>query len=267
MEIVKGDSVTPGARSYLIIGVEKSGKTTFIGSAAQVLKKALVFACEAGTLQRLGGLKNVDFVQAYVTKKDLDRAAQNPKVKNCSDPQKKVDMLKAAAEDFVWRRTQEAQTELLLNPNHGYELGAIDSSNYLQDLLLNRLETVNGKTGYDLWREAKKQTAQLVEQLIPAFDYFIVTVHVKTADDETVGKEMFAAALQGSYRDVIGGKFDAVFHSITKPTGQGTQYLLQALPDFMRKAGIRVPMGLEDRVKKEFPADFAKINELFKEAK
>lgn len=268
MEVVKGESIEPGAKSFLIIGAEKTGKTSFMGSIAKFLqplnKKALIFACEEGTKKRLGGLPNVDFIECYPTRADFQKASELPLVKNATDPERKAKELIKSAEGFAWKRFAEAHTECLLGASSAYDFGGIDSANYLQDLLLKRIEEVNGKTGFDLWRDAKKMTATYVEQLMAVFEYYVVTVHVKTADDDTVNREMFTAALQGSYRDVIGGKFDAVLHSITKSVGPKTEYLLQALPDGMHKAGIRVPMGMEDGVQKEMPNDFAKINELLK---
>lgn len=266
MEIVKGSETKAGPGSFLIIGVEKSGKTSFIGTALRAARRGIVFACEEGTLKRLGGIENVDFVQAYVTKEDMKKAAGDAKVKTATDPEKKLELLRNAAESIVWRRVGEAQTDLLTT-SHEYDLCGWDSVNYYQDLLLNHKEGVNGKTGYDLWREAKKALAHTIEQLIPMFNTFIATVHVKQAEDETVNREMFSAAIQGSYKDVIGGKFDAVMHSFTKPNGTGVDYLLQVLPDYTHKAGMRVPIGMEGLIKKELPNDYGKIMEMLKGGK
>lgn len=266
MQIVKSETITPGAKSFLIIGPEKTGKTSFLGSIVKYLaaqkKRSLVLACEEGTLKRLGGLPELDFVQCYVTKEDLAAASTLPTVKACTDQEKKAKELMKAAKNLVWKRFVEAHSELLLNPTHGYTFCGFDSANYFQDILLDRLEDVNNKTGFDLWRDARKMTAGYIEQLLPTVEYYCVTVHVKTADDDTVNKEMFTAAFQGSYRDVVGGKFDMVAHSVTRPAGDKVNYMLQVLPDGMHKAGIRVPFGSEEAITKEMPNDFAKIQEI-----
>lgn len=268
MEIIKGNTVNPGAKSMLVIGVIKSGKTSLIGSALKHIKgKILVLAGSEGAENRLGGLDRIDFVACYVTQKDLAEAAKEvaAKHKSIADPEKKLQKIQEIAKRYPWKRFTEATLELLCNPNHGYELLGLDDLTYIQtNLIIDHICDTNpglagGSNAFALWKEVRNETTRIIDQLKVAAPYFITTVHVKTADDDTVNKQMFSPQLSGSAKDSIGGLFDAVFHAITKNQGQTTKYLLQLLPDGMRKAGTRVPLGQEAKVTREIENDFGNI--------
>lgn len=241
MDVVKCKDVTPEFKKILITGVEKSGKTTFVGTLP---KPIVIFAGETGAETRFAGQDGIDVVQCY------DK--------------------KGEPAGMGIRRFKKNWTELLGMKQVPYKSVGIDPLSFLSDAFVNEAERTNpGLKGssntFKFWDLATRPVTDLLRQILQMFEYVCVTSHVTLDEDETTGRTMFMPNLNGkALRNNIGGYFDAVLFTYTKPVGNRVEFGVYALPDAQRKAGIRVPLGCENLVGREMPPDFVKINEILK---
>lgn len=240
MDIVKLEDKKFDMKKILIVGVEKSGKTSFIGTMPRPI---LVFAAETGAESRFAGQKDIDVVQCY----------------------DKLGELKGAG----IRRFEKNFKEILTSSTLPYKTIAIDPLSFLSNYILDEVgrenpSLKNSSNGYAFWGMLKERQEKILTQILGMKQHVVVTSHVKLKDDETTGQAMFLCDLNGSIRDSIGGWFDAVFFTTVKPMGLKAQYVLQAIPDAKKKCGVRVPLGMEDKLSKELPPDYGKIMELLK---
>lgn len=250
MDIRKGIDIDPTIKKMLVIGVEKSNKTGFIGTCPRPI---LVFAGESNCLVRLGGQPDIDFVECY-DKKDPATG--------------KLEMAGAGI-----RRFDKNFQELLMMKDIPYKTIAIDPINFISDAKLAELQRTNPqlktKVGWDraIYTLILEEHHKILSRLL-AFDDAVVvcTSHVEIREDDTTGHKMFMAAMNGKIRDSIGGWFHAVFFT-TIQQGPTPKFLLQALPDFQRKCGVAVPLGCENIVTKEMPCNYAEIVKQLKEAR
>lgn len=238
MDIVKGDALEWDLKKILLVGVEKSGKTSFI---ATMPKPILVFAGETGAESRLGGQQGIDFIRCY----DLQGEAPGAGI----------------------RRFQSNFRELLLKKDHGYKTIAIDPLSFLSDTVLDEIDRKNpglrgGAQTFKFWDMVKSSHNEILTKMLGMSEYVVVTSHVKLREDETTDKAMFLPDLNGSIRDSIGGWFDAVFFTQVMPNGMGAKYVLQAIPDARKKCGVRVPLGMEATVQNTLPSNYGEIKKL-----
>ena len=238
MDIVKGESIQWDVKKILLVGVEKSGKTSFISTMP---KPILVFAGETGAESRLGGHQGIDFIRCY-------------------------DLLGEVPGAGV-RRFNSNFRELLLNKNHGYKTIAIDPLSFLSDTILDEIDRKNpglrgGAQTFKFWDLVKSAHNEILTKMLGMSEYVVVTSHVKLREDETTDKAMFLPDLNGSIRDSIGGWFDAVFFTQVIPNGASAKYVLQAIPDARKKCGVRVPLGMEATVQNTLPSNYEEIKKL-----
>lgn len=245
MDIVKCEGLTPEFKKILVTGVEKSGKTSFIGTMPRPI---LVFAGETGAETRFAGQKDIDVVRCYDQRGEKD------------------------GEGF--RRFEKNWKELLTVKEVPYKTIAIDPLSFISDYIADDVDRTNpGLKGssntFKFWNIIAEKHAHILRNVLKMVEYVVVTSHVTIDEDETTGRTMFMPNLNGkALRNNIGGWFDAVLFTYTKPRGAQVEYGVYALPDAQRKAGIRVPMGCENLVGREMPSDFKKINVILqKEAK
>jgi len=243
MDIVKGNTIKWDIKKILIMGVEKSGKTSFVGTMP---KPILILAGETGAESRLGGQKDIDFVQCY------DKLGE-PKGSG-------------------YRRFERNFRELLTSKELPYKTVSIDPISFLSDYLLNEIDRTNpGLRGssntFKFWDIVKTKHSEILNQILGMTQHVVVTSHVRLREDETTDKAMFLADLNGSIRDSIGGWFDAVFFATVIPQGQKAKYVLQAIPDARKKCGVRVPLGMEDRLSQHLEPDYNKIMKVLGGAK
>jgi hypothetical protein len=237
MDIVKGETIKYDLRKFLIVGVEKSGKTTFIGTMP---RPALVFCGETGAEARLGGQKDIDFVRCY------DLVGEEP--------------------GAGLRRFTRNFKQLLNEKSLPYKTVAIDPLSFLSDAIVAEVDRENpglkgSSSTFHFWGLILDRHVEILQQILGMAQHIVVTSHVKLKMDETTGREMYLPDLNGKIRDGIGGWFDAVLFTITKPIGAKTAFKLQALPDAKKKCGVRVPLGMEDRISKEIESDYGKLIE------
>ena len=235
MDIVRGNEVSSEIKKILIIGVEKSGKTSFIGTMPRPI---LIFAGETGAEGRLGGQKDIDFVRCYD--------------------------LKGEPKGAGFGRFEKNFRELMTMKDFPYKTVAIDPLSFFSDNIVDKIDRTNpGLRGsastFKFWDLIKTKHLEILSQVLAMSEYVVVTSHVRLRDDETTDKAMFLPDLNGSIRDSIGGWFDAVLFTSTKPMGDKVKYSIQAIPDARRKGGVRVPLGMEGLLGLEEEPDFAKI--------
>jgi len=244
MDIVQGSTITYDLRKLLLIGPEKTGKTSFIATCP---RPTLIFAGETGAETRLGGHKDIDFVRCYDMKGEPGGAGI--------------------------RRFQRNFRELLTNNKLPYKTIAIDPLSFISDYTLAEIDRTNpGLRGsnntFKFWDILKQKHHEILGQILGMTQYVVVTSHVRLREDETTGKEMYLADLNGSIRDSIGGWFDAVLFTTVIPMGNKAKYVLQAIPDARKKCGVRVPLGMEGKISQHIEPDFAKLKAtLVKEVK
>lgn len=237
MDIVKGNTIEWDIRTILLVGVEKSGKTSFIGT---MRKPILILAGETGAESRLGGQKDIDFVRCY----DMT-----------GEP-------KGAG----FRRFERNFRELLTDKSSPYKTIAIDPISFLSDYMLGEIDRTNpGLRGssntFKFWDLVKIKHLEILNQILGMTQHVVVTSHVRLREDETTDKAMFLPDLNGSIRDSIGGWFDAVLFTTVIPQGQKAKYVLQAIPDARKKCGVRVPLGMESKLSQHIEPDFNKLME------
>jgi len=235
MDIVKGSTIKYDIRKIFIEGVEKSGKTTFIGTMPRPI---LVFAGETGAETRLGGLPDIDFVRCYDQKGEAEGAGA--------------------------RRFDKNIKELLTMKQVPFKTIAIDPLSFISDNIATELCRTNpGLKGssntYAYWGKLRDAHLKYLSMILQLTEHVVVTSHVRLIEDETTGTKTFLPDLQGSIRDSIGGWFDAVFFTKTTPVGQGVKYSLQALPTSQKKCGVRVPLGQENKIGMEVEPDYQKL--------
>lgn len=241
MDIVKCENITPEFKKVLVTGVEKSGKTSFIGTMPRPI---LVFAGETGAETRFAGQKDIDVVQCYDKKGERD------------------------GEGF--RRFEKNWKELLTMKNIPYKTIAVDPLSFISDYIVEEISRTNpGLKGssntFKFWDLVAEKHYYILRNILKMAEYVVVTSHVTIDEDETTGRTMFMPNLNGkALRNNIGGWFDAVLFTYVKTVGMKADYGVYALPDAQRKAGIRVPMGCEGLVGREMPSDFEKINGILK---
>lgn len=234
MDVVKGETIQYDIRKILLVGVEKTGKTSFLATMPRPL---LVFAGETGAESRLGGQGDIDFIRCY----DLPGEPKGAGI-----------------------RRFEKNFKALLFEKHLYKTIAIDPLSFMSDYILEEIDRNNpGLRGssntYKFYDLIKSKHSEILSQILGMTQYVVVTSHVKLREDETTGKSMFLPDLNGSIRDSIGGWFDAVFFTQVTAVGLGAKYTLQAIPDAKKKCGVRVPLGSEGKVLREFEPDYKKI--------
>jgi hypothetical protein len=241
MDVVHCENIVPEFKKILITGVEKSGKTSFIGTMPRPI---LVFAGETGAETRFAGQKDIDVVRCYDQKGELDGSG--------------------------YRRFDKNWKELLTLKEVPYKTIAIDPLSFISDYIVDEIERTNpGLKGsantFKFWDLVFAKHSYILRNVLKMVEYVCVTSHVTIDEDETTGRTMFMPNLNGkSLRNNIGGWFDAVLFTYVKPAGNKVDYGVYALPDAQRKAGIRVPLGCEGLVGREMPSDFVKINEILK---
>jgi len=239
MDIVKCKEIKPEFKKILITGVEKSGKTSFIGTMP---RPALVFAGETGAETRFAGQEGIDVVRCYDQKGERD------------------------GEGF--RRFEKNWKELLTMKTVPYQTIAIDPLSFISDYIVDEVSRTNpGLKGsantFKFWDLVSEKHYYILRNVLKMAEYVAVTSHVTVDEDETTGRTMFMPNLNGkALRNNIGGWFDAVLFTYVKTIGMKAEYGVYALPDAQRKAGIRVPMGCENLVGREMPSDFKKLNEI-----
>lgn len=235
MDIVKGDTVIFDIRKILICGNEKTGKTSFLATMPRPL---LVFGGETGAESRLGGQKDIDFVQCYDKQGELPGAGI--------------------------RRFEKNFNELLTMKETTYKTIALDPLSFLSDYILSEIDRTNpglrgSSSTFKFWEILKDKHSQILSKILSMGQYVVVTSHVRLRDDETTGSQMFVADLNGSIRDSIGGWFDAVFFTKIVPTPTGAKFMLQSIPDAKHKCGVRLPLGMENKIGKEVEPDYQKL--------
>jgi hypothetical protein len=241
MDIVKCEGIEPEFKKILITGVEKSGKTSFIGTMPRPI---LIFAGETGAETRFAGQKEIDVVRCYDQRGEREGSGYERFAKN-------------------WK-------ELLTMKDIPYKTIAIDPLSFISDYIVDDVSRKNpGLKGssntFKFWDLVSNDHYFIMKNVLKMAEYVVVTSHVTIDEDETTGRNMFMPNLNGkALRNNIGGWFDAVLFTLIKPVGQTVEFKVLALPDSQRKAGIRVPIGCEGLVAKEMPSDFAKINAILK---
>jgi len=238
MDIVKGKDTKYNLRSALVEGVEKSGKTSFLATCPRPI---LDFDAERSGESRLAGLDYVDVVKCY------DKAGE---------------MVGAG-----FRRFEKNLKELLTMKTIPYKTIAVDPISFISDMICAELERTNpGLKGssntFSFWLKTKDRHIELVDRLLSLTSlgiFILFTSHVKLVEDETTGTKCFLPDINGSFRESLGTKVDAVFFTKTTPIGQKVKYSLQTLPSSQKKAGIRVPLGQEHTIGMEVEPDYEKL--------
>jgi len=233
MDIVKCEGIKYSPKTFLIVGVEKSGKTSFIGTMPRPI---LVFAGETGAETRFAGQKDIDVVQCYDMRGEIEGAGV--------------------------KRFDKNFKELMVMKTVPYKTIALDPLTFLSNAKIQDLKRLNPRDSRACFGQLLDYYSKLLLKLIGLEQYVVVTSHVSIEEDETTGAKGFLPSLQGSIRNYIGGWFDAVLFTKTQQVGVKTKFSLLALPDSQRKCGIRVPLGMEDKIGRECESDFGKIVEL-----
>ena len=235
LDIVKASDVKYDIRKILIIGVEKSGKTRFIGTMPRPI---LVFAGETGAESLFAGQQGIDIVQCYD--------------------------LKGEAPGAGIRRFDKNFKELLMMKEVPYKTVALDPLSFLSDAIGRELDRCNpglkgSSSTFSYWGKLRDRHTDILDKILSMAEYVVVTSHVRLNEDETTGSKSYLADLQGSIRDSIGGWFDAVLFTKVVPQGTAAKYTLQAIPNAQKKCGVRVPMGMESKVGADLEPDYQKI--------
>lgn len=235
MDIVKGTTKKFRLKSFLIEGVEKSGKTSFL---ATLPKPILIFDAERSSESRLAGIEGIDFIECY---------------------DKKGEMIGAG-----YRRFSKNLKELLAMQVIPYKSICLDPLSFISDSVVSELDRTNpglkgSSSTFSFWGKNKDRHLEIVDQLLSLDQIIGFTCHVKLLEDETTGSKSFLPDINGSFRETIGGKVDAVFFTKIKPKGQKVDYVIQVMPSSQKKCGARVPLGMEDRVGAELPPNYQEI--------
>lgn len=238
LDIVKSKDKKFRLKSFLIEGVEKSGKTSFL---ATLPKPILIFDAERSSESRLAGVEGIDFIECY------DKQGEQP--------------------GAGYRRFIKNFNQLMDMKEIPYKSVCLDPLSFISDGIVQHLDRANpGLKGssntFLFWGKNKDAHVEIIEKLLSLPCIIGITSHVRLMEDETTGKKNFLPDINGSFRDSVGGKTDGVF--FTKVTRQGTKalYQVQWVPDGMRKCGLRIPFGLENKLSGDLPPDYQKIMEM-----
>jgi hypothetical protein len=173
-----GDADYPRYLKVLLQGPPKSGKTTFITTAPNVV----IASCEAG-LMSIAHL-DVPFVEI--------------------DGTEKLQQLEMILRDDSLRAAAAKQLEL---PK--IETVAIDTLDAWQEMLKKEIMAENRRTVFqrDDWGTLKERMAVIMKRFTTLPLNVIFTVHTTTTQDDEQ-KLIYAPALQGSIKDEIAGYVD-----------------------------------------------------------
>jgi len=235
MDIIKAKDLKFDIRKLLIIGVEKSGKTTFISTMPRPI---LVFAGETGAESRFAGQEGIDFVRCYDQKGEMQGAGI--------------------------RRFEKNFKELCSLKQCPYKTIAIDPLSFLSDAFGREIDRTNpglkgSSSTFSYWGKLKDKHIDYLDKILGLSEYVVVTSHVRLIEDQTTGSKSFLTDLQGSIRDSIGGWFDAVLFTKVVPQGNKAKFTLQAIPNAQKKCGVRVPLGKEHCIGAELPPNYQEI--------
>lgn len=238
MDIQKCQDIKFKINSMLVEGVEKSGKTTFILTCP---KPILMFDFERSSLSRYAGVKDVDVVKCYDDRGEAPGAGVRRFLKNYK--------------------------ELLMMKTISYKTIGIDPLSFGSDSIASELDRTNpgmkgGSNTFTFWGKLKTQQIEIVDNLLKLPCTVVFTSHVKLLEDETTGTKTFLPDINGSFRETIGSKVDAVFFTKVTPLGSKAKFELQLIPNSQKKCGMRVPFGQEHTIGATFPSDYAKIMEI-----
>lgn len=173
-----GDANYPKHMNILVMGPPKSGKTTFVSTAPNVV----VAACEAGLMS----IAHMDVPYVEVTGSD------------------KLETLALMIEDPKMRAQAAANWGL---PD--IETIAIDTADALQDILKNEILREQRRTQMQQadWGTLKERMTAIIKKFASLPVNLIITVHVDVTQDEN-GRQIYAPGLQGSIKNEIAGLVD-----------------------------------------------------------
>jgi len=228
--------------SFLVLGVEKSGKTWFCGTAPRPM---LHYCFDGGSYKVFLGQEGITPVlaQGVTVVNKLEREMSSLLIK---------------IPEYTW---PNGKTEK-------YKSICFDPYSFHSDDVMEDVESKGGD-GYSLYRNIMKNHKRflnMVEMLSKQVNV-IVTSHIEIKQDDTTGQKMFLADLNGKTRNSIGAKFDGVGFTKVVPRGGGkTDYYICPVPDSQHKAGIRVPMGCPNVFSNQELPDFMHIQKRYQEA-
>lgn len=216
-----GDADYPRHLKMMVMGPPKSGKTTFVSTAPNVI----VASCEAGLMSIAH--KNIGYV-------DIDEYA-------------KIDTLHQLLRDDAMRKKIAQQVGL---PK--IETVAIDTLDALQEIIKKEILRENRRTEMQQadWGKLKERMAAILKAFCALPINVIFTVHSDVSQDEN-NKQIYAPMLQGSIKNDVAGYVDFSLMSMrekqTKP--DGTQQIVYFLknegdeknPHLGNRAAGRVP--------------------------
>ena len=148
-----------------------------------------------------------------------------------------------------------------------YKSICLDPLSFISDSIVAELDRTNpGMKGssntFAFWGKNKDRHIEVVDQLLTLPVIVGITSHVRLLEDETTGAKSFLPDINGSFRDSVGGKVDAVLFTKVTPQGTKAKYSVQVMPNSQKKAGMRVPLGMENKIGLELPSDYGKIMEM-----
>lgn len=234
-------TVDGSLRSVLVLGVEKSGKTTFIGTAERPI---LHYCFDASSWMRFAGAPGIKTV-----------VVDGPNA--VSDFERDVESLLITPKKYKWPDGREEV----------YKTIAFDPYSFHSDNVYEEEErrVADSFKLYGNIMKNHKAFLGKVKRLAKTYDV-IVTSHVEIKQDDTTGQKMFLADINGKTRNSIGAHFDAVLFTKVIPRGNKADYFACPVPDSARKAGVRVPMGCEDVFGPMEPLDFTAFKRKYSEA-
>lgn len=211
----------PELRSVLILGVEKSGKTTFCGTAP---KPMLHYCFDGEGYKRMSGIPGIRCV-----------IVDGPNA--VSEFEREINSLLITPKKYKWPDGREEV----------YKTICFDPYSFFSDAVYEEEErkTSDGFKVYGNIMKNHKNFLGQVKKLSKMYNV-VVTCHVEIKQDDTTGNKMMMADLNGKTRNSIGAHFDGVVFTKVIPRGNKAEYKICPVPSAICKAGIRIPMGCED---------------------
>lgn len=214
----------PEMKKILVIGMEGSGKTNFIGTMP---KPIYLFSFDKG-YDTLAGMAGVTVGLCMDENRYMPKAYAEFKLK--------FDELRKGKK-YKWPDGREET----------YKTIAIDSISFLSTLLYDHEQKINNTIdkagGFGVWGNVKSKLQDIVNQAVLASEYFVCTALLETTKDDITGEIFFVPSMMGSMKNEVGAWFDAVFYmTVDKNMNDGTKkYKMLTVGDRRQKAKIRLP--------------------------